>query len=365
MIRIIICVITCVFSPILWANSVQLKASHPETYVVKKGDTLWDIAGIFLDDPTKWRTLWQDNPQISTPDLIYPGDRLTLVMVNGVPQLVKKPYIKKTFIKKTPTGRVQAKQHPVPAVELSHFLPYLQHTQVVDDDWLAEQPLVLEGDSESIHYISGDVLYINKALPLGTKYGVYRPARELERDDGTELGRELVLVSTGQVTRSDSVSEFTLLSNYQETKSGYRLLPLTEDVMLSAYFSPVPATTDAEVKVIALGKDIREMGKLDVVYLDRGSDDGVNAGDIFDVYRSNPRVVLDSDDMPVQHNDETTYDRFSAAVFDDSSINTPDYYQGKVMVFKSFDQVSLALILKSRRPIRIADQVYIPTSTSE
>ncbi|WP_162949476.1 LysM peptidoglycan-binding domain-containing protein, partial [Pseudomonas aeruginosa] len=67
---------------------VDLREGHPDRYTVVRGDTLWDISGKFLRQPWKWPELWHANPQIQNPHLIYPGDTLSLVYVDGQPRLV-------------------------------------------------------------------------------------------------------------------------------------------------------------------------------------------------------------------------------------------------------------------------------------
>ena len=71
----------------LIAADVVLNPDHPDRYVVVKGDTLWDISGRFLRDPWMWPEVWYVNPQVANPHLIYPGDILNLVYVDGKPQI--------------------------------------------------------------------------------------------------------------------------------------------------------------------------------------------------------------------------------------------------------------------------------------
>ena len=64
-----------------WVQAdVQLRQGHPDSYTVVRGDTLWDISGKFLSKPWQWPEIWHANPQVENPHLIYPGDRLSLVL---------------------------------------------------------------------------------------------------------------------------------------------------------------------------------------------------------------------------------------------------------------------------------------------
>ena len=56
----------------------RLSDNAPDTYVVEPGDTLWDISALFLNEPWRWPELWQVNPDVRDPNLIYPGDTLYL-----------------------------------------------------------------------------------------------------------------------------------------------------------------------------------------------------------------------------------------------------------------------------------------------
>ena len=96
LIRSLLLIISLSFSAFLNADELTLNKNAPKSYIVKKGDTLWDISEIFLNQPWLWPKLWRLNPDINNPHLIYPGDELRLVFdEKGQPMLVRgKPELK-------------------------------------------------------------------------------------------------------------------------------------------------------------------------------------------------------------------------------------------------------------------------------
>src|SRR5918993_4326109 len=98
-----------------YATAVEMRGDHPDTYVVKRGDTLWDIAGKFLKRPWLWPEIWQANPQIKNPHLIYPGDVISLAYLDRVAL--------------QPGPRQEA---PIGAIPLSDIEPFLKNLRVTD-----------------------------------------------------------------------------------------------------------------------------------------------------------------------------------------------------------------------------------------
>jgi hypothetical protein len=338
------------------ADTLTLKAGHPDTYVVKKGDTLWDISGYFLNDPWRWPKLWGVNPQIANPHLIYPGDKLTLVFIDGQPRLVVKQHIQKS-----PEGRVISKDGPIPAVDLALIRPYLVQNRVVDPAWLLGLPIVMSGESPSIHHVVNDVVYVNAQLEQGLKVAMYQTGDKFfSPDSGELLGQEIILASSGRVIESGVVSKVELLSSLRETKGGFHVAPIEDEALMSAYFIPKAADLGVSTSIVGITGNIREAGKLDVVYLDRGANDGVETGHVFSMYRDGENIIIDNDGNPVRPIDRSSYDKVLANFSDDTVYKMPDVFHGNLMVFKVFDKTSLGLIMFNEHPVRVGDKLTKP-----
>ena len=126
------------------ADPVALRSDHPDEYVVKRGDTLWDISGRFLEKPWLWPEIWQVNPQIANPHLIYPGDRLSLIYVDGRPWLALNRGVG-GVVKLSPEVRSSALDNAIPAIPLEEINAFLTRSRIVGSTELDEAPYVLAG----------------------------------------------------------------------------------------------------------------------------------------------------------------------------------------------------------------------------
>ena len=124
---------------LLWA-AADVRPDHPRSYTVKQGDTLWDIAARFLRQPWQWPEIWHANPDIKNPHLIYPGDVLEMVYVDGKPRLRRKPG-RTTRVKLSP--KVRGDDGAIPPIPLDAISPFLTHPRVVDAHALEEGPHVI------------------------------------------------------------------------------------------------------------------------------------------------------------------------------------------------------------------------------
>lgn len=196
------------------ADEILLNESAPTTYVVVKGDTLWDISAVFLEQPWLWPKLWRLNPEISNPHLIYPGDVLRLVYdENGEPMLVVnqpettddgKPVVvvkEKPNLKWSPKVRTTVKGEAIEILPLHIIAPYIRYQNLFTQEQLDTMPYVIGSDEGHRSSIDNFNVYVNDNLVLAKTYGIYHKGKEIVDPETQEsLGFEGVLVGTAQAT---------------------------------------------------------------------------------------------------------------------------------------------------------------------
>src|SRR5512141_1867500 len=151
-----------------YSAAVEMRGDHPDTYVVQRGDTLWDIAGRFLKRPWLWPEIWQANPQIRNPHLIYPGDVLSLA------------YLDRMAVQ--PGPRVGS---PINAIPLADVEPFLKNLRVVDQ--FDQMPYVVGLEDDRLRASEGQVAYVRgiAGAPTGQRYAVLRPTQRFTHLDRT------------------------------------------------------------------------------------------------------------------------------------------------------------------------------------
>lgn len=354
---IILCLLVVTTS---WANADELKvkADSPKRYVVVKGDTLWDISSKFLSTPWRWPELWGMNKQIADPHWIYPGDVLNLVMVDGKPRLVVERG--KPKLKMTRHGRKSRKVNPIPTIPLKDIQQHLTEHQVVTLGEYDDLPVLVGAERNSVFYKNTDIVFVNQKLVKDAKYGLYSRGRVFSSPKTNQtLGLELNLIATGVAVESADISQLQLTSVKSQVSNGAVIMPLPEDD-LPAYFMPEAAPADLASEVIGSAKLYRESGLHNVVIIDGGSEQGIKQGNVFSAYQPGKIQFVDSDGVVRDPANYRSYDRIKAYFVDDETQKLPNVYRGKVMVFRSFSNLSYALIIDIKRPVRLGDELINP-----
>lgn len=343
----------------LHADELRLLKDAPKSYVVIKGDTLWDISAKFLKDPWLWPKLWRVNPEIQNPHLIYPGDQLNLVYdAQGSPMLVKG----KPRLKWSPKVRTSLKeQHPIETISLKTIAPYINYNSILSVADVETGPYVL--GSEEGYKLSSDgfKLYVSQTLPVGRSVAIYNKSKAIESPEtGDVLGYHAKIVASGKVIRAGDMAKNQPATVYidsalKEIRSGDLVKIIDREQLMPAFFTMQPVASSVKGMIVKSSNDMREFGKFDVIYIDQGSEHSVMPGDILSISRKSPDIV-ETGDGPIYVNDASKLHRMTAS----SDYNMPEEKIGKVMVFKVFDRLSMALILRSEKPVRLQDNVIAP-----
>ena len=319
---------------ILAAEPVALNPAHPDRYVVVKGDTLWDISARFLRDPWRWPEVWHVNPQIENPHLIYPGDAIVLSYIDGRPLLKLQRGPGSRSVKLSPHVRSTPLDMAIPVIPMDAIRPFLTRPYVLDEKELDMAPYVISFADEHIVGATDNRIYVRTIEASDhPKYDVVRPGKPYkDGDTGEILGHEALLIGSAQLERPGDPATLYLLQTDMEALPGDRLLPVTQD------------TPDSDIagNIISVLNGVTQIGQHNVVVLDRGTDNGLQIGDVLAIDRRGETIP-----------DPITPDRFD-------KITLPDEKAGVLMVFRTFPRVSFGLVMSATMAIHVLDRVHNP-----
>ncbi len=352
-------------SLIVLAEQLKINDDAPKTYVVEKGDTLWDISAIFLEQPWLWPKLWRLNPEINNPHLIYPGDVLTLVFdEQGEPMLVVEPIKVKPSYKWSPKIRQQDKSDSaIRLLPLEIIAPFIKYDHLFSAEQLEQLPYVIGSDEGYRSSVTDFKVYVNKDLDLAKTYAIYNKGEEIIDPETEEsLGFYVDLVATAQALRAGNMAEnepATLKVNTakREIRSGDYVVPVHEGQMLPSVFSMKAVGKEFRGAIVKAASNGREFSKLEVVMINRGSEDQVDVGDVMAIKRLSPGVV-ETSEGPKYTEEAPRWDRMLTS--NGSDYKMPEESLGELMVFKVYQAASMALILRTEKPARLDDIVTAP-----
>ena len=323
------------------ASEIALNPNHPDSYVVVKGDTLWDISGRFLSKPWLWPEVWQVNPQIANPHLIYPGDVISLVYVNGKPQLrVNRGH---ETIKLSPTAREERIDRAIPAIPIDAIKQFLTQPLVVDEGELEAAPYVVDSADEHLVAGAGNRVYVRGITDTTIgRYNLYKPGDKLIDPDTNEmLGVQAIYLGEATMQKFGDPATATLERTTREIGIGDRLKAIGEDE-IHASFLPHPPSGDVKGRILTVLDGVSQIGKYQIISINRGTREGMEVGHVLRIHQAG----------------EAVKDKVTAAPND--MVTLPDEEAGLVMLFRTFEKVSFGLVMEATRPIHVLDYVTTP-----
>ena len=334
----------------------ELAENAPDTYTVKRGDTLWHISGMFLKSPWRWPELWGMNlDQIHNPHLIYPGQLLVLEKIDGMARLKMGNTVGGVgdTIKLSPSIRSESSESAaVAAIPMNLIGPFLTDAMIFDSNQLANAPRIVAVQENRMLLNRGDSAYVSGDLGNTRNWQVFRAPKALIDPDTKEvLGYEARYVGSaerkqdgesrpGAETGGLSVpSTFTVTSNKEDVAIGDRLAPAT--VRDFAPFVPHSPAGQVNGKVVSLYGDALSAGSNQIVSINRGARDGMERGTV----------------LALWHEGAVTHDK---SVDHGGLIKLPDERIGVVFVFRVFDRMAYGLVMDTTQPTLPGDRVTQP-----
>jgi len=376
------------------AQDVELREDHPREYIVQEGDTLWDIASRFLTRPWQWPAIWQANPQIDNPHLIFPGDRISLEFVGGQPRLTMER--DDSTRRLSPSVRREDVFGPVTTIPYDAISPFLRHPRIVSEEQLEQLPYVIANEEQRVFSGPGDLAYVRgmETARVGQEVILARltfqfedrsrdgSANTLRRNRMTRgpaqvasferpssaiwratigslaninypiIGYELWEAARARVVRVGDPSTVEIIEGRREVMEGDYVLPIDYHVFEPTFFPRAMDQVPSNARVLTISEAYYGVGHYQIVAISLGQANGVEPGHVFSAFRPGETI-----------RDNFKYPLMSLAASqnrDRRMVTLPEEFAGRLMVFRSFENISYAIVLEGRRSIRVNDRLDHP-----
>ncbi|CAG0986449.1 hypothetical protein MTYP_02041 [Methylophilaceae bacterium] len=356
------------------AQDVQLRENHPDRHIVVKGDTLWDISARFLKDPWLWPKVWKMNrAQIKNPHLIYPGDVVMLDLSNGDPQL---RLLRETVTLQPGIREEALEKEAVPTIAPNIIAPFLTQPLIIENDELDNAAIIIGSKDNRVTIGPGTKVYVDQLTEdRGRFWSVYRNGKTLTDPITREpLGIEAIYLADARVLQYGEPATAEITRANQEVFKEDKLVVAPEELTKS--FVPHSPEADIRGHIISVYGSVNEGASNSIITINRGRNDGLEPGHVLAIYREgtlvkNPKFKqagkenkLKELNVKTEKNEdglwEVNLDKEREKSPDPSMIKLPNERVGLMMVFRTFDRVSYALIMQAAEPINTLDLVQTP-----
>ncbi|MEZ5729584.1 MAG: LysM domain-containing protein [Burkholderiaceae bacterium] len=325
---------------------LKVKADAPDRYVVVKGDTLWGIAGRFLDKPWRWPEIWQLNrDSINDPHWIYPGNIVYLDTSGASPRL----RLGKAVGGGTTAGSVRVKpmvrseplaEDAIPMLSLGAISAFLNRPLVVDEKQLASNPRIVATQEGRVYLGRGDRAYV-RGIKAGdpSEWHIYRRAKPLlDPDTRKPIAYEALFVGSAKLVREGDPATVDIVSVAEEVGVGDRLMPATRGKILN--FAPRPPEAKVSGRIVSVYRGVTQVGRNSVVAINRGEADGLKVGNVLAI-KLLGRTIVDRENK-------------------NERVKLPDESVGHLMIFRVFDKIAYGLVMEASQSISVGDTVTSP-----
>jgi hypothetical protein len=327
--------------------SPVLNPRHPESYVVQRGDTLWGIASMFLRDPWFWPEIWQINPQVANPHLIFPGDILSLAYLDDgrpVIQLERGPQVAQGgggFERLSPRVRSEPLEEAILTIPYETIAAFLSRPRIIERDEVDDLPYIVAHREGLMGSQGRDVYVRGTEEPVGSVFNVVELGEELvDPETNDVLGYQGIYVGQGRLDRTGDPGTVRMLDTEREAVVGNYLMD--EEDVTELNFVPRSPDTEIEGQIMSVLSGVSLIGQYQVVVINRGSEAGLEPGHVLRVFQAG-RTIRDTQRGAIGQ-----------------KVRLPDEPAGTMMVFRTAERLSYALVMEVTTPLALLDIVRTP-----
>ncbi len=348
----------CLLLPLVaFADQLNIRPDAPNSYIVVKGDTLWDISGKFYQDPWKWPYIWGLNKDtIKDPHWIYPGDVVRLdrstgtlnigemntdnagqagteIPVAAAPDSADARHGDSNTVRLSPRVIEGMSIHDaIPSIPVAVLAPFLSKPLAVEENALKVAPEIIGAREGRVILGEGDTGFARGLTSeQGSRWQIYRPGQHfVDPDSGEVLGTEAIYLGNAEVAQFADVSTLSITNSVQEIHAGDRLIAPVADTPLT--YLPRSPDNKVSAKAISIYGGVSQAGQNMAITLNKGARDGLQIGHVLALYRKGEAVNSDGKEYTL-----------------------PDERYGLAFVFRVFDKVSYALVMQTKLPVQLLD----------
>jgi LysM repeat protein len=348
-------------------ETVVYEPEYPETYIVQKGDTLWDISTVFLRNPWHWPEIWYKNPQVDNPHLIYPGDELAIIYVGGAKkvQLIRRGTEGEvqttvtssstatttgttdsgmTVVKLSPRVRSEPIDSTLPTIPIQELRHLLAQPMIIGEEELDKAAYILSSRDNHLVNSIDDEIYVRK-LNTSTgngRYQIFRPDKPLhDPETGELLGYQSLFAGEAKILKGGDPATLLITNSVREILRNDKVLPI-DNTNFDRDYLPTPPYTYLKGRVIALLDAVSQSGRFQTIAINLGSRDGLQTGNVL-------RIMRIGDVVPDYAEEDPLF-----------TVKLPDERIGLAMVVRSFEKLSYALVMEASQPIGLKDYLESP-----
>lgn len=339
-------------------SGLPLAPNAPDQYTVQRGDTLWGISKVFLNQPWYWPELWYLNSQIQNPHLIYPGDVLALVNVDGRPRLTiqeRGPEAARAGggVRLSPQVRSEPLPQAITAIPYEVIAAFMGRPSVLTVEQVKKAPYIVNIPDDHLVGSAGGNVYARglKNAGEGERFSIVHVDERLkDPETGDVLGYRGIYAGSANLAAAGDPAKLQVTESNREALAGDKVLPI--DTSFGADFVPHAPATTVEGAIFAVS-GVSIVGQYQVIAVNRGSKQGLEPGQVLAIYQKG-EVIRD------RYQDGRSASPTGTRKSGGKKVKIPDERVGVAMVFKAYDRMSYALIMETTHPVSIGDYVRNP-----